>query len=84
MALTLAAVESAIETLIAGNESASIGDITYRKSSLPQLWQARRELKAESDRANRPLVRAVNFGSMGYGSASDNDATVTLTESVSA
>ena len=80
MALTLAVVESAIESLIAGSQSVTVDGMSYTKASLPALWNARKQLKAESDRSTRPLVRAVNFGGMGYSDApsSAGDAEPTI------
>ena len=83
MALTLATVETAIEALIGGSQSVTIDGMSYSKASLSSLWAARKQLKAESNRTTRPMVRAVNFGSAGYSGESDNSAKVTLTESVS-
>jgi len=76
MALTLATVETAIESLISGNQSATVEGITYSKASLPALWAARKELKAESDRSTRPTFRAFNIGGMGYGNVSGTEGDV--------
>jgi len=77
MALTLAAVESAIESLIAGAQTASLDGMTVTKASLPSLWAARSQLKSESDRSTRPTIRAFNFGGMGYGDGEESDSNPT-------
>lgn len=74
MALTLVTVETAIETLISGSQSVTVDGMSYTKASLPALWEARKQLKAESDRSTRPMVRAVNFGGMGYGDPEKSDS----------
>ena len=66
MALTLATVETAIESLISGAQSTTVDGMTYTKASLPALWDARKSLKDESDRANRPTIRAFGMKGMGY------------------
>ena len=76
MALTLAGVESAIESLIEGAQTASLDGMTVTKASLPALWEMRKGLKAEGDRSARPTLRAFNIGTMGYGQ-SDTDTTPT-------
>ena len=81
MALTLATVETAIESLISGAQSVTVDGMTCTKASLPALWEARKALKSEADRGARPLVRAVNFTGMGYSGSSDQTAKVKLTES---
>lgn len=82
MALTLATVETAIETLISGSQSFSVDGVTYSKASLPALWEARKVLKAEADRSTRPAVRAFNFGAAAYGDNSGNEGEITLTSGV--
>lgn len=82
MALTLATVETAIEGLIAGNQSVTVDGMSYTKASLPALWEARRVLKAESDRSTRPTVRAFSFGGAAYGDNSGTEGDVTLTSTV--
>ena len=82
MALTLAVVETAIEALIAGGQSFSVDGLTFSQASLPSLWEARKQLKAESDRSTRPTIRGVNFGSMGYGDSGGTEAEVQATLAV--
>ncbi|MCK9517583.1 MAG: hypothetical protein M0R74_00940 [Dehalococcoidia bacterium] len=82
MALTLAVVESAIESLISGSQAFSVGGLSYTKASLPALWEARSILKAEEDRSTRPTVRAFNFGASAYGDTSGTEGDIQLTSTV--
>lgn len=66
MALTVATIETAIETLLSGGQSVTVDGMTYTQASLSGLIQLREKLKHEADRATRPTVRALEFGSMGY------------------
>jgi len=67
MALTLAAVEMAIEALMAGAQSFSVDGLVYTQANLATLIQLRNDLKAQESRAStRPLFRAAKFGNMGY------------------
>ena len=77
MALTLATVETAIESLISGSQSVTVDGMSYTKANLKTLWDMRKELKHESDRSARPMVRAVNFGGMGYSGAEKSNSTPT-------
>ena len=47
MALTLATVETAIETLLSGGQSFSVDGVTYTQASLSGLMELRKQLKAE-------------------------------------
>jgi hypothetical protein len=82
MALTLAAVETAITELLTGGQSVSLDGMAVTKASLPSLWEARKQLKLEGARTTRPTIRAFNMGGMGYGSTSGTEAEVTLTKLV--
>lgn len=82
MALTLATVETAIEALISGNQSVAIDGMSYTKASLPSLWEARKQLKAEGDRGTRPTMRAFNFGGAAYGDTYGTEGDVRLTREV--
>ena len=64
MALTLATVETAIETLLSGGQSATVDGMTYTQASLPGLMEMRRELQREANVASRPVIRGVKFGSI--------------------
>ena len=70
MALTLATVETAIETLLSGGQSFSVDGMTFTYASLGTLQSLRAELMAKTSRATRPLFRAFRGTSMGYGSTS--------------
>lgn len=67
MALTVATVETAIESLLTGKQSVSVDGISYTRASLQTLVDLRDRLKKETARATRPTVRAFGFNSMGYG-----------------
>ena len=82
MALTLATVETAIETLISGGQSFSLDGISYTQASLPALWEARKQLKAEANRTTRPTCRAFSFGGMAYGDTSGTEGDIQLTSTV--
>jgi hypothetical protein len=83
MALTVASVESAIELLIAGNQSASVDGVSYSKASLPALWEARKQLKLEAARTTRPTMRAFGFNNTAYADAENGtDAEVKYTTAV--
>jgi hypothetical protein len=47
MALTLATVETAIETLLSGGQSITIDGMSYSQASLPGLISLRKQLKTE-------------------------------------
>jgi hypothetical protein len=67
LALTVATVETAIETVLTSGQSVTIDGITYTRASLGQLYQLRDSLKDEEGVAStRPTFRAFNIGGMGY------------------
>jgi hypothetical protein len=70
MALTLASVETAIESVIATGQSVGVDGVTYTAASLAGLYSLRRELKAEAARTTRPTMRAFGFNAVGYGDSS--------------
>lgn len=82
MALTLAVVETAIETIITTGQSFSVDGMTYSKANIALLWDARKQLKAEADRASRPTVRAFGFGGMAYSGGDATNVTPVATDPV--
>ena len=80
--MTLAQVNTAIETILTGGQSFSIDGVSYTQASLATLRQLRETLMAETSRTTRPLFRAFNFGGMGYGSSGANGASVTPVQMV--
>ena len=68
MAILVATVETAIESIMSGGQSATVDGISYTAASLPALTALRDQLRADAaqSKATRPTFRAFNFGSMGY------------------
>jgi hypothetical protein len=68
MALTVAAVETAITAIETGGQSVTLGSITYTAANLQALLNLRSQLQreAEASGATRPVFRAFNFRGAGY------------------
>lgn len=68
MALTLAAVNTAIEAIESGGQSVTMGSITYNAANLSALLALRDQLQRETDRTThgRPVFRAFNFRNSAY------------------
>ncbi len=77
--MTLAQVNTAIETILTEGQSFTLSGITYTAASLPALQALRSEMMAQTSRTTRPLFRAMNFRSMGYGSESVTDDDIVKT-----
>jgi len=75
--MTLAQVNTAIETILTGGQSVTIDGMTYTQANIGALTALREKMMAETGRATRPLFRGMNFSGMGYGSTStDADSIV--------
>jgi len=85
MALTKATVETAINTILSGGQSFTIDGVTFNQASLATLYDLRDKLDQEELRTagSRPVFRAFNFGTMGYG-ASGNVADADIVRTVTA
>ena len=67
MALTVAAVETAIETIQTSGQSVTIDGMTYNAANLKTLMGLRDQLQSATDEANtRPVFRAFKMSNMGY------------------
>ena len=77
--MTLAQVNTAIETILTGGQSFSVDGVTYTQASLHTLQSLRAEMMAQTGRATRPLFRAFRGNSMGYGTTSTADADIVKT-----
>jgi hypothetical protein len=66
MALTVATIEAAIEKIMTGGQSVSVDGVMYSQANLSALHALREKIMAETGRSSRPMIRGVNFGSMGY------------------
>lgn len=68
MALTVAACETAIESIETGGQSVTLGSMTYSQANLSALISLRDRLKAETERTThgRPVFRAFNFRKSAY------------------
>jgi len=68
MALTVATVETAIEAIMNGAQSATVDGMTYTAANLQSLIDLRGELQKEAlnTAGTRPAMRGFNFGAMGY------------------
>jgi len=68
MALTLDAVNTAIERIESGSQSFTLEGMTYSKANLSALITLRDRLLAENLRTNgtRPMFRAFSFTTTGY------------------
>ena len=77
--MTLAQVNTAIETILTGGQSFSVDGVTYTQASLGALQALRTEMMAQTGRTTRPLFRAMRFNSMGYGQTSTTDADLVKT-----
>ena len=76
--MTLAQVNTAIETILTSGQSFSVDGVTYSQANLGALQALRAEMMAQTARTTRPLFRAMRFNSMGYESTTATDpATVT-------
>ena len=68
MAVTIAEVDTAIESVQTDGQSFSIDGQTYTKARLSELITLRESLGHDAGRSDgtRPTIRAVNFAGMGY------------------
>ena len=68
MAVTVAAVETAITSIQDSGQSFTIDGQTYTAANLKALMDLRDTLRAEAgqDDGTRPAIRGFKFGSMGY------------------
>ena len=67
MALTVAAVETAIEAIETGGQSVTLDGMSYSAANLKTLIELRDKLQLATDRAStRPVFRAFNMSGMGY------------------
>ena len=73
MALDVATVETAIEAILETGQSFTVDGITYNRGNVDVLYKIRDGLTKEAlnTAGTRPLMRAFNFGSMGYASGGD-------------
>ena len=70
--MTLAQVNSAIETILTSGQTVSVDGMTYSRANLSALQSLRDKMMAEVSRTTRPLFRAMNFTGMGYGNTSSD------------
>ena len=77
--MTLAQVNTAIETILTGGQSYSVDGVTYSAANLGTLQSLRAEMMAQTSRTTRPLFRAFRGNSMGYGETSTTDADIVKT-----
>jgi len=77
--VTLAQVNTAIETILTGGQSFSVDGVSYTQANLASLQALRAELMAATARTTRPLFRAMNCRSMGYGTQTTADADIVKT-----
>jgi len=67
MALTVSAVETAIEAIQTGGQNVTLDGMSYSAANLQTLIDLRDKLQLATDRAStRPVFRAVNMSGMGY------------------
>jgi len=67
MALTVAAVETAIEAIQTGGQSVTLDGMSYSAANLKTLIELRDKLNLETSRAStRPVFRAFKMSGMGY------------------
>lgn len=68
MAVSVATVETAITAIMDSGQSVTIDGVTYNRANIGLLISLREKLKEEALRSGgtRPMIRAVNFGSIGY------------------
>jgi len=67
MALTVAEVETAIQTIQTAGQSVTIDGMTYSAANLKTLIDLRDKLQLATDRAStRPVFRAFKMSGMGY------------------
>jgi hypothetical protein len=77
--MTLAQVNTAIETILTGGQSFTVDNMTHTAANLGTLQALRTEMMAQTSRATRPLFRAFRGTSMGYGETSTTDADIVKT-----
>jgi hypothetical protein len=68
MALTKAAVETAIEAILTTGQSVSIDGVSYSQANLSSLIAMRDTMEMTENRTggNRPVFRGFNFTGAGY------------------
>lgn len=68
MAVDIATVETAINTILSSGQSVSVDGLSYTKANIDLLIKLRDKIKEETLRSGgtRPLFRGVNISGMGY------------------
>tara|TARA_R110000822_G_scaffold173914_1_gene313486 strand:+ start:2677 stop:2883 length:207 start_codon:yes stop_codon:yes gene_type:complete len=68
MAVTIAAIETAICEVQENGQSVEMDGVTYDAANLRTLFDMRTKLQSEVDRTSgaRPLMRGVNLGGAAY------------------
>ena len=67
MALTVAEVETSIQTILTTGQSVTIDGMTYNAANLKSLMELRDQLQGAINRANgRPVFSAFKMSNMGY------------------
>lgn len=68
MALTVATVNTAIETIVSTGQSYSLDGVSFTKANLPSLVELRDKLILSESKTNktRPTMRGFDFAAMGY------------------
>ena len=81
MALTAAAVDTAIETIESTGQNVTVDGLSYGLANLDALIRLRDKLANETLRSNgrRPMFRGMDFRGAGYGSYSDSSDIVKVT-----
>ena len=64
MAFTVATIEAAIQTIIDGGQSYTIGDQEFTRADLRYLLQARKEAEAKERATAQTIFQRVRFGSL--------------------
>ncbi|HET7552189.1 MAG TPA: hypothetical protein VFK04_12935 [Gemmatimonadaceae bacterium] len=53
----LVTIDAAIDSILVKGQSFTIGDMTFTRADLAQLWRMRKELQAEAGRSTRGGMR---------------------------
>jgi hypothetical protein len=66
MALTVAQIDTAIESILTGGQSVTVDGMTYSSANLRSLQDLRQQVQMEERKATRPTARGFNMRAMGY------------------
>jgi phosphatidylserine decarboxylase len=66
MALTVAEIDTAIQSILTNGQTVSVDGMSYSAANLKSLQDLRDQVQMEARNATRPTARGFNFRAMGY------------------